>query len=158
MYLRSLIALAIGCAVALTTTSPTLAATPDQMTEVATMVTDVSIPALMREAHKGGDTEAVFVYQGVRYTVSTLPTTTDGPKQSWLNIWVRKDGSHDAVSLVRMTDAGQDGNINFAQLGAKEKWLDVDGTIADGVEYLPYWQGELDHAITALIAYKHQHQ
>lgn len=134
------------------------AASPEDVQELASMVTNESVPALLRKTYflPSGEVngyQAVFVCGGNRYTLynSGERIDPDDPQSAWLSFWVRKDGTYGQETLDSFSDHGFDGTADFGIDGPREREFIPDGTYATGDEYQPYWQQRLDNAVDTLL-------
>lgn len=134
------------------------ATTSEDVQELAAMVIDDSVPALLRQTYylPSGELngyQAVFVCNGKRYTLynSGERIREDDPQSAWLSFWVREDGTYGQETLDTFSDNGFDGIVNFGIDGPREREFIPDGTNATDDEHQPYWQQRLDDAVSALL-------
>ena len=153
---------ALVSALALTSTAvaaPALAASPKEMAEVAAMVLDEKVPALLRKKNYiNGEfmgTTMVFVHKGLRYTLyhSGEPIKAGEPQSAWLSVWVQKNGTYAQKDVDTFSDHGFDGTIDFGISGSADKRM-FRIEYKEGLEHREYWQRRLDAAITAAREYK----
>lgn len=157
MFFRSLFTLSFATLLGIT--NPVSATSPEDVQEVADMVTDESVPALLRKTSylSSGEVlghQAVFLCAKRRYTLynSGERINPDDPQSAWLAFWVREDGTYGQEALDTFSDHGFDGTADFGIDGPREREFIPDGTYATGDEHQPYWQQRLDEAVSALLA------
>jgi hypothetical protein len=156
MFLRSLIA--VGLSALVTNANIASAATTEDVQKLAAMVMDESVPALFRQTYhlSSGEVngyQAVFVCNGMRYTLynSGERIKADDPESAWLAFWVRKDGTTGQQTLDTFSDDGFDGTADFGIDGLRQKEYIPDGIPATTSEHQPFWQQQLDDAVSTLL-------
>jgi hypothetical protein len=139
------------------------AASPIDVAKVAAMVTDASVPVLLRQKEyvNGeylGDT-IVFVQGGHRYTIYNAPKIVGRgyTVPGMLSVWVRKNGTAGQRMVDGFTDQDFDGSVNFGLDGADRKLFEGGMDSYDGpkgLAFRSYWQRQYDAAIHAALAYR----
>ena len=161
--------LAFAAALAFTAITGTAhAASQSDVAEVAAMVTDTTVPVLVRHSlFVNGEfegTEIVFIQDGMRYTLynSGQRISPRDPNSAWLAVWMRPEGTQGVASLVTFSDSAFDGDVDEGVIGRGGRVYyssDVDPNIAaQGAQYRADYQRRYDEAIAAALRYKRDHE
>lgn len=102
------------------------------------------------KSYSQGDAQAVFVFEGRRYTIYTPPARN---QTRWLAFWIRQDGTTSPEELDSFSDFGLDGTVEngFDGTGRRD-FNDWEGK-KNGLEWRGYWQSRYDEAVADTLAY-----